>query len=68
MPRTKKRIDNKILKIITKERISTTNEIAGKLEVSWNTVEKHLLELTIKGKIEKIKKLGANLWLPKQKK
>ncbi len=51
-----------ILTILGKERIVTSSEIAEKLKVSWNTAEKGLLELTIEGKIERIKKAGVNLW------
>lgn len=53
---------NKILGLIKKEKIVTSSEIAAFLKVSWNTAEKYLLELVIDGKIEKIKKLGVNLW------
>jgi len=55
----------KIIKLIRKERIVTSSEVANKLKISWNTAEKYLLELVILGKIEKIKKLGVNLWLLK---
>ena len=53
----------KIIKLIKKERVVTSSEIAGGLKISWNTAEKYLLELVIDGKIEKIKKMGVNLWL-----
>lgn len=56
---------NKILGLIKKEKIVTSSEIAAFLKVSWNTAEKYLLELVIDGKIEKIKKLGVNLWMLK---
>ncbi|MGC9309933.1 MAG: winged helix-turn-helix transcriptional regulator [Candidatus Nanoarchaeia archaeon] len=56
---------DKILKIIKQERIVTSSEVAEKLNVSWNTAEKYLLELVIDGKIEKIKKMGVNLWVLK---
>ncbi len=58
-------IHNEILKIIKKERVVTSSEIANFLKISWNTAEKYLLELVIEGKIEKIKKLGVNLWIQK---
>ena len=58
-------IQKKILGLIKKEKVVTSNEVAGKLKVSWNTAEKYLLELVIDGKIEKIKKLGVNLWILK---
>ena len=55
----------KIINLIKKEKIVTSSEIAKHLKVSWNTAEKYLLELVIEGKIEKIKKLGVNLWVLK---
>ncbi len=54
-----------ILELIKKEKIVTSSEIAKHFEISWNTAEKYLLELVIEGKIEKIKKLGVNLWVEK---
>jgi len=57
--------NNKILEFIEKERVVTSSEVAKALGVSWNTAEKYLLELTIEGKIERIKKLGVNLWIKK---
>jgi Mn-dependent DtxR family transcriptional regulator len=56
-------IHKEILKIIKKERVVTSSEIANFLKISWNTAEKYLLELVIEGKVEKIKKLGVNLWI-----
>jgi Mn-dependent DtxR family transcriptional regulator len=58
---THKDIEN----IIKKERVVTSSEIASNLKISWNTAEKYLLELVIDGKIEKIKKMGVNLWVIK---
>ncbi len=58
-------IHKKIKEVIKKERIVTSSEIAKKFEVSWNTAEKYLLELAVEGDIEKIKKLGVNLWVLK---
>jgi len=55
----------KILDLIKKERIVTSNEVAEHLKVSWNTAEKNLLELVIDGQINKIKKVGVNLWMLK---
>ena len=57
--------NNKIIKLIKKEKIVTSSEVAKKLKISWNTAEKYLLELVIDGKIQKIKKLGVNLWVLK---
>ena len=53
----------RILKTLGKERVVTSSEIARMLAISWNTAEKHLLELVIEGKIDKIKKEGVNLWV-----
>ncbi len=58
-------IKNQILKLFEKERILTTNEISKKIDVKWNTAELNLLNLTIEGKVEKIKKDGVNLWVIK---
>lgn len=57
--------NKKIIDLIKKENIVTSSEVAGHLGVSWNTAEKYLLELVIDSKIEKIKKLGVNLWVLK---
>ena len=43
----------------------STIELAKKFKVNWNTAEKCLLELVIDGKIERIKKVGVNLWMLK---
>jgi len=51
--------------IIKKEKIVTSSEIAKKLKISWNTAEKYLLELALEGRVERIKKLGVNLWVEK---
>lgn len=55
----------KIIELIKKERVVSSSEVASYLGVSWNTAEKYLLELIIEGKIERIKKMGVNLWLLK---
>jgi Mn-dependent DtxR family transcriptional regulator len=55
-------IGKKILSMLGKERIVTSSEVAEKLGVSWNTAEKALLELVIEGEIDRIKKVGVNLW------
>lgn len=56
---------DKILKMLKEKRVLTTSELAKELKVSWNTAEKYLLELTIDGKVERMKKEGVNLWLNK---
>ncbi|MBU2496958.1 MAG: winged helix-turn-helix transcriptional regulator [Nanoarchaeota archaeon] len=60
----KSAIKTKILEIAKKQKgVITTSEIASELNISWNTAEKYLLELTLEGKLEKLKKVGANIWL-----
>lgn len=55
-----------ILKTIERKgKVVTTTEIANEFKVSWNTAEKALLELTIEGKIDRLKKAGVNLWVLK---
>lgn len=54
---------HKILKLIEKEKVVTSSEVAEHFKVSWNTAEKYLVELIIEGKVERIKKLGVNLWI-----
>lgn len=56
-------IHSNIENIILKEKVVTSSEIAKKANISWNTAEKHLLELVIEGKLDKIKKAGVNLWV-----
>lgn len=61
-----KKFDRNILKLIEQQgRVVTTTEIAEQLGVSWNTAEKHLLELTLDNKIIRLKKSGVNLWVLK---
>ena len=56
----------KILSYIKKEKVVTTGEVAGFLDVSWNSADSWLKDLVIEGKIERIKKNGGlNLWLKK---
>ena len=50
---------------LKEKRVITTSELAKELKISWNTAEKMLLELTIEGKVERMKKSGVNLWLAK---
>ena len=60
----KANIKTKILSIAKKQKgVITTSEISSELNISWNTAEKYLLELTLAGKLEKLKKVGANIWL-----
>jgi len=59
------KIHSLILNFVKNEKVVTSSEIAKEFSLSWNTAEKYLLELVIEGKIEKIKKLGVNLWILK---
>jgi len=58
---------NKILSLIEKEKVVTSSEVAKFLGISWNTAERHLIELLLKGKIIRKKKEGVNLWLKKDR-
>ena len=58
-------VNEKIIALLKQERAITTSELAGVLKVSWNTAEKYLLELTIDGKLFRLKKQGVNIWLLK---
>lgn len=55
-------IHKSILVFIEKSRVITTSELAHFLGISWNTSEKHLLELTLESRISRLKKEGVNLW------
>jgi len=57
--------ERKILDFSKKDRVITTAEIAKHFDVSWNTAEKYLLELTLDNKFKRIKKAGVNLWVLK---
>ena len=58
--------NKRILSYIKEKRVVTSSEVAEYLKVSWNTADKYLMELVIEGKIERIKKLGVNLWVLKK--
>jgi len=53
-------LKKEIIKLIEKTKVVTTSEIASELKVSWNTAEKHLLELTLDNKITRMKKAYQN--------
>lgn len=55
----------KILEFLKEKRVITSSELAKFLKVSWNTAQSYLMELALEGKIDRIKKEGVNLWLPK---
>ncbi|MBS3131414.1 hypothetical protein J4212_03195 [Candidatus Woesearchaeota archaeon] len=57
------KIKQDILEFSKADRVVTTAEIATHYEISWNTAEKYLLELTLDGKFRRIKKAGVNLWV-----
>lgn len=63
-----KELKEEILKFVRNSKVVTTIEIATLLHISWNTAEKYLLELTIDNRVERIKKIGTNLWLKKDAK
>ena len=54
-----------VMKFLKEKKVLTTSELARQLKISWNTAEKMLLELVIDGKLERLKKLGVNLWIKK---
>ena len=54
-----------VMKLVEKTKVVTTSEIAEEFKVSWNTAEKHLLELALDGRITRMKKAGVNLWVIK---
>ncbi|HJX51085.1 MAG TPA: DUF977 family protein [Candidatus Nanoarchaeia archaeon] len=55
----------RVINFIRKNKVITSSELAKFLGISWNTADKYLLELTLDGKVERIKKKGVNLWLKK---
>ena len=58
-------LKTKILDYAKKVKVITTAEITKEFDISWNTAEKYLLELTLDGKFKRIKKAGVNLWILK---
>jgi len=54
-----------ILRFVKKGGIVTSSEVAKHFKISWNTADKYLLELAFDKKVERIKKLGVNLWAKK---
>ncbi len=57
--------NKKILDLIHREEIVTTSEIAGNLDISWNTADSYLKDLALDNKLRRIKKEGVTLWLKK---
>ncbi len=57
--------EKKILDFSKKDRVITTAEIANNFQISWNTAERYLLELTLDNKFKRVKKAGVNLWILK---
>jgi len=58
-------IERDCLKLLKEKKVVTSSEIAKLLKISWNTADKYLLELVVEGKVERIKKVGVNLWILK---
>lgn len=54
-----------IFPLFKKEPVLTTTEVSKKLDISKGAAEKALMELVIEDKIDRIKKEGIILWLPK---
>ncbi len=61
-------IEKKILKLLGKEKVITSSELAEHLKISWNTAQNYLLRLLVDKKVIEIKKQGVNLWLKNDKK
>jgi len=59
------KIKAEIIAFTKENRVITTSELASHFKISWNTAEKYLLELTLDGKVVRIRKKGVNLWLLK---
>ncbi len=57
--------EKEIISLVGKKKVITSSELAKELKISWNTADKYLLELALEGKVERIKKLGVNLWMLK---
>jgi len=55
----------RVIKFLKEKKVITSSELAKFLKISWNTADKYLLELTLDGKVERIKKSGVNLWMKK---
>ena len=47
-------LKGEILNFSRKDKVVTTAEIANKFDISWNTAERHLLELTLDNKFERL--------------
>jgi len=58
-------LKNKIQDFAKIDGVITTAETAKKFQISWNTSEKYLLEMTLDNKFKRIKKAGVNLWVLK---
>lgn len=61
------KIRDRILSLIKKgPGVVTTTEVASEFKLSWNTAEKYLLELALENQVQRIKKVGVNLWVLKR--
>jgi len=56
---------NRILGLLKEKKVITSSELSQFLKISWNTADKWLLELALENKVERIKKIGVNLWMLK---
>jgi len=59
-------LTSQIYNLFKNQDILTTAEVSKSLNISWNTAEISLLNLTIDNKVERIKKTGVNLWVLKR--
>ncbi len=55
----------KIAEYVKKERVVTSSDVARHLKVSWNTAESYLKDMVIEGKLDRIKRTGATVWMIK---
>lgn len=53
------------VKLLEETKVLTTSELAKHFSLSWNTAEKYMLELTLDGRVIRMKKAGVNLWVAK---
>ena len=55
----------RILNFIKENKAITSSELAKVLQISWNTADRYLMQLSIDGKVEQLKKTGVNIWILK---
>jgi hypothetical protein len=49
--------------LFEKKKILTASEVAKSLDINIGTADRALMELALDGKVERIKKVGVNLWM-----